>query len=231
MKLNLNLKIAIIAGVFTAPTAAFAQSDTFSHTGSVAMESGRLFPEQGLALYDGFTVVADYTITHNQSGWYGNLWHAETGTRANNETDVCIGNRGAIDSATSYDVSGCMFEIAGPEAYRLRLAASHALNENWVVAVNGDIVRGGFETDTVRAQLQWHDEIFGPFTGSGSVGVSYDTWSEDTVARLKLGVSFPIFGVTATAAYDRFEVVSQGPLSRSSDRNGENFSLSVGFAF
>lgn len=232
MKRNTYLAITIAVGLLAAPAVAFAETEAaFSHAGSVSADSKRLFVEQGLVYYEGFTGVLDHTITHEESGVYGNVWHAETGNRRFNETDLCLGRRGALGSETDYDASYCAFLIDGPNAHRLRFVVSHQISESISADLTGDIVRGGFETNTVRARLRASDELTDSVTGSASLGVSYDTWSEDTVGHVKLGITFPIFNLSATAAYDRFEVLSQGPLNRSRDQNGDRISLSTGWAF
>lgn len=225
--MKMHLTTAFLASFAIASPAA-AQS--LEHSWSVSVKDGWLFPEQGLDLHDGLTLVLDYEVSND--GWYASVLRAQTDTRANDETDVCGGRRGDLAPRTRYNANVCMFELYGPEAYRVRGELTYELTENLSVTVTGDVVRGGFETDTARMRADWSGELFGPVSGSASAAVSVDTWSEDTVGQLSGGVSVPlVFGTTLELSYQRFDVLNEGRLDRSADKRGEDLSLAVSGSF
>ncbi len=171
---------------------------------SIAFETDRQFAEQDFTLHKGATGVGDGTLTCDAAEhWkvYGTYWQAQTDVTTNNEIDLVFGGVYQAGEHTTIDGNLAMFEIAGPEAYRARITVGHQINDNWSVSVNGDIVRGGFETEVVRGQVFYTHPLAGPFSYNLRAGVSYDSWSGDTVAQWGAGVSTPFVLGTTLSAY------------------------------
>ena len=219
--------VTLMATTFTAfifmVTTAFAQTTL---SGSVDYNPARFFAQQGLTACRTPTTI--YSATASNDGTYFNFWHAETGSRACNETDLTLGHVWQLNDRVAVDGNIAMFEIAGPEAYRARATMSYRVNDEISVSVNGDVVRGGFETDVLRAQGRWSDEIVGPFTGSAMVGLSVDSWSKDTVAEWNVGVSFPfLFGMTGTVYYTGYDVLENGRADRPGEEDDDMIGVSI----
>lgn len=221
--IDMKTFVTLVAAITFSATTALAQTTV---SGSVDYNPARFFPEQGLTAC--WTPTDIYSATVSNDGTYFNVWHAETGSRPCNETDLTLGHVWNVSDRATLDGNIAMFELAGPEAYRARLTYSYQVSDEISVSVNGDVVRGGFETDVLRVQGRWSDEIAGPFTGSAMVGLSVDSWSEDTVAQWNLGVSFPfLFGTTGTVYYTGYDVLDNGRADRPGEEGDDMFGVSV----
>ncbi len=228
MKKFLATTALVSAVAFAAP--AMAQEQQCENNASVSNDSGRLFANQGMDFYQGSTWTFDYTLSCGN--YYANFWHAQTGRRAFNETDVRVGYANELSNNWSYDASFAFYELAGPEAYELSGEVTYTITNNWSVSGDINIVRGGFKTDTFLGEVAWSDELFGSVSGNASTGVSFDTWSEDTVGHLSLGVSSRlIFEVVGSISAKGFVVIDEGNPSQSNDEDGAIISLALSRAF
>lgn len=220
---------ALVSALACAAPAMAQEEQQCNGNASVGNDTGRLFAKQGLDFYQGSTGIFDFTLTCGR--FYGNLWHAETGFQTFNETDGRVGVTGQITSDLSYDASVAIYVIDGPEAYELSGAVTYTINDNWSLKGDIDIIRGGFNTDVFFGEVRWSDELFGNVSGSASAGVSFDTWSRDTVGHLNLGASIPIWALTGSASVQGFTVLEEGNPALSNDDDAVIGSLSLSYDF
>lgn len=220
---------ALVSAVALA-TPAMAQEQQCDNNMTIGNDSGRLFAKQGMDFYQGSTWIFDYTLSCGN--YYANFWHAQTGRRAFNETDVRVGYADELTNNLSYDASVAFYELAGPEAYELSGKITYSINDNWSLTGDIDIVRGGFETDTFTGEAAWSDELFGSVSGNASAGASVDSWSKDVVGHFSLGISAPIaFDVVGSISATGFVVLDEGDPSRSNDEDAGIISIALSRSF
>ncbi len=172
--------ICVVAAILASPAAA----QNIEQRVSSSIESGRIFRDQGKIVHEGPTIIVDYTA--RVDGWSATYWRAETGNRQTEETDICIGKAGNAMERAAYRIRLCMIEMVGPEAVHASASLDHALSDRWMLTGGMKVMRGGFRTETGYIGLAFADRAMGI-----NAGVSYDTWSSDTVLQAGAGVSLP----------------------------------------
>lgn len=206
-----SFAFAASAGALLCATPAMAECDNSVTT---AFEGQREFAEQDFTLHRGLTFTADDTFTCDVAArWkvYGDGWLGQTDTPAHNEQDAIVGATYQAGEHTTIDASAAVFQIDGPDAYRLRLMVNYQFDDHWSAEVNGDVIRGGFETEVLRAQVSRTGPLAWGFSDHLRAGLSYDTWSGDTVFQWEVGISHPfILGSTASLSAKGYQGLTGG---------------------
>ncbi len=219
------MKKLFVVVAFCFGLVANAQAQEVEVSGGV--DSGRLFRDQGLVLYEDTTYIGEINVSYD--GWYANLWHAETGTRSANETDGCGGKETAVTEQLTIDLNICYYEVAGPEVYQGEAIFAYALSEHWSLNGRLDVMRGGFETEVCYLGLGYARGWF-----DADAGVSCDTWSKDKDLQYGAGATFPLSTATNLRfSVSGFHVLEEGDPLQSDDEDGyiasarltHNFSL------
>lgn len=178
---------ALIA-LFSLTMPAFAQEDGWTLDGVAKVESGRIFREQGLTLYNGTTIVGDLTAC--QGNFCADLWRAQTSETVMNETDLTVWWNVPLTEGVTLQPNVAFFELPNfKDVWRGRLTLTAQTFEHCNVSVNADIMRGGLNSEVLRGQYGCSHQLSEDLSLNWQVGAAYDRAFRNTSGLYRAGLS------------------------------------------